>query len=171
MKRAILALVVVLVVGTCLGASHSYDWTHRMGASGADRVSGIATDGSGNVYLTGGFQSILNFAEDWGGMLPAYVFYLSLAAMWLGPSMALTHSMVGLRQRAVGSAVMFFFLNLIGLGLGPLTVGTLSDLMRPAYGDADGLRYAIVAVALTANSWAIIHYLLAARTVKSDIRH
>jgi len=110
-------------------------------------------------------------AEDWDSMLLPYIFYLSLAALWLGPSIAVTHSMVGLRQRAVASAALFFILNLIGLGLGPLTVGALSDMLRPAHGDADGLRYAIVAVALIANGWSITHYLLAARTLRDDINH
>jgi hypothetical protein len=90
--------------------------------------------------------------------------------MWLGPSIAVTHSLVGLRQRAVASAALFFIINLVGLGLGPLTVGSLSDLMRPEFGDADGLRYAIIGTALTANVWAILHYLLAARTLKRDMR-
>jgi predicted MFS family arabinose efflux permease len=104
-----------------------------------------------------------------GSMFPAYIPYVLMAAMWLGPSIAVTHSLVGLRQRAVASAALFFILNLIGLGLGPLTVGTLSDLLRPHHGDADGLRYAIVIVALAANIWAIAHYLLAARTLQRDI--
>jgi predicted MFS family arabinose efflux permease len=108
-------------------------------------------------------------AADWGSMLPAYIPYLLLGAMWLGPSIAVTHSLVGLRQRAVASAALFFILNLIGLGLGPLTVGTLSDLLRPGFGDADGLRYAIIATALVANVWAIAHYLAATRTLRRDI--
>jgi len=110
-------------------------------------------------------------APDWGSMLLPYLLYVSLAALWLGPSIAVTHSLVGLRQRAVASAALFFILNLIGLGLGPLTVGALSDLMRPTHGDADGLRYSIVAVALVANCWSITHFLLAARTLRSDINH
>ena len=40
----------------------------------------------------------------------------------------------------MASAVLFFIINLIGLGTGPLIVGILSDLMRPEYGDADALR-------------------------------
>ena len=109
-------------------------------------------------------------AQDIGSMWPAYIPYLMISAMWLGPSIAVTHSLVGLRQRAVASAALFFIINLVGLGLGPLIVGSLSDLMRPTYGDADGLRYAIIGTALTANIWAIIHYLLASRTLQQDMR-
>jgi len=108
-------------------------------------------------------------AEDTGRMIMAYIPYAVLGAMWLGPSLAATHSLVGLRQRAVASAVLFFILNLIGLGTGPLIIGALSDLMRPDFGDADALRYAIVGVALVAKTWAIAHYLLAARTLDKDV--
>jgi MFS family permease len=105
-----------------------------------------------------------------GGMFLAYVPYVVLGAMWLGPAIAVTHSLVGLRQRAVASAALFFILNLIGLGLGPLIVGSLSDLMRPDFGDANALRYSIIGTALVAKSWAVLHFLLAARSVVADIR-
>ena len=81
----------------------------------------------------------------------------------------MTHSMVGLRQRAVASAALFFILNLIGLGLGPLVVGSLSDVLRPALGDADGLRYAIIGIVLVAKVWAITHFLLASRSIAADV--
>jgi MFS family permease len=114
--------------------------------------------------------TLLAFMADAPGkMFVAYVPYAILGAMWLGPSLAVTHSLVGLRQRAVASAVLFFIINLVGLGTGPLIIGALSDLMRPAYGDADALRYAIIGTALVAKAWAITHYLLASRTVSDDI--
>jgi hypothetical protein len=45
-------------------------------------------------------------------------------------------------MRAMGSAVLFLILNLIGLGLGPLFVGVVSDLLAPTYG-VDSLRYSL----------------------------
>ncbi len=108
-------------------------------------------------------------AQSPGGMFMAYIPYEILSATWLGAALAITHSMVGLRQRAVASAVLFFLINLIGLGLGPLIIGTLSDLMRPGLGDADGLRYAILSTALIAKSWCVIHFLLAARSLEQDL--
>lgn len=114
--------------------------------------------------------SLLAFlAPTMGEMFLAYVPYAILGAMWLGPSLAITHSLVGLRQRAVASAALFFIINLIGLGLGPLTIGIISDLLRPEFGDADGLRYAIIAVALTAKTWCIAHFFLAARYLERDL--
>ena len=106
-----------------------------------------------------------------GKMFVSYIPYMILGSMWLGPVIAVTHSLVGLRQRAVASAALFFIINLVGLGLGPVLVGTLSDLMRPEYGDANALRNAIIGTALVAKIWAITHFLLAARCLKADIRN
>jgi MFS family permease len=106
---------------------------------------------------------------DTGTMFLAYIPYEMLGATWLGASLAVAHSIVDLRQRAVASAVLFFLINLIGLGLGPLIIGTLSDLLRPTQGDADGLRYAIIGTALVAKSWCVVHFILAARALRRDL--
>ena len=41
---------------------------------------------------------------------------------------------LALRMRALASAILFFILNLIGLGLGPWSVGLLSDYLEPTHG-------------------------------------
>ena len=43
----------------------------------------------------------------------------------------------------MASAILFFILNLIGLGMGPSAVGFLSDYLEPTYG-VESLRYAMV---------------------------
>lgn len=108
-------------------------------------------------------------SADAGAMFLAYVPFEMLGATWLGASLAVTHSLVGLRQRAVASAVLFFLINLVGLGLGPLLIGSLSDLLRSGLGDADGLRYAILGTALAAKTVCVAYFLLAARWLKSDL--
>ena len=52
---------------------------------------------------------------------------ITLAAMYLGPSLAITHHLVPASMRAMSSAVLFFILNILGLGTGPVVVGMLSD--------------------------------------------
>jgi MFS family permease len=52
---------------------------------------------------------------------------ITLAAMYLGPSLAITHHLVPASMRAMSSAVLFFILNILGLGTGPTVVGLISD--------------------------------------------
>lgn len=52
---------------------------------------------------------------------------ITLAAMYLGPSLAITHHLVPASMRAMSSAVLFFILNILGLGTGPFVVGIISD--------------------------------------------
>ncbi len=71
-----------------------------------------------------------------------------LTALYLGPTIAITHSLVNAKMRAFASAILFFILNLIGLGCGPLTIGILSDYFQPSFGDLS-LRWAYCAVFLS----------------------
>jgi predicted MFS family arabinose efflux permease len=91
-----------------------------------------------------------------------------LGGVYLGPTFAMTQTLVRPQMRALASAILLFIINLIGLGLGPLLVGRISDLLRPSYGD-DSLRYALLVVVVGGASWATIQYLLAARTLERDL--
>ncbi len=86
---------------------------------------------------------------------------------YLGPSLAISHALVPPAMRAMTSAVLFFILNMIGLGLGPLTAGLLSDLYLPHFGE-DSLRYAMLTVALI-SSPAILLFFLAAKNLPADL--
>ncbi|MBQ74940.1 MAG: MFS transporter [Gammaproteobacteria bacterium] len=89
-------------------------------------------------------------------------------SMYLAPNLALAHSLVGLRMRAMASAVLFFILNIIGLGLGPLVVGMVSDFLEPMVGN-DNVRYALILVVSIVNIWCVFHYWMASRTVRDDL--
>jgi MFS family permease len=91
-----------------------------------------------------------------------------LTAAYLGAVLAVSHNLVGVRMRALTSAVLFFFINLIGLGLGPLSVGVLSDYFTST-GGASPLAKAMMICGVAAALWACLHYLLAARTIREDI--
>jgi len=90
-----------------------------------------------------------------------------IGGMYLGPCLSTTHSLVGLRMRAQASAILFFVLNLIGLGLGPMATGLLSDFLKPEYGNLS-IRYALVTMVLV-NVWCATHYYLATRTLREDL--
>lgn len=88
--------------------------------------------------------------------------------VYLGSTIATTHNLVGLRMRALSSAILFLVLNLIGLGLGPLLIGMLSDHLAPTFG-VHSLRQAMLYLLPAAGVWSMIHFFLAARTLREDL--
>jgi MFS family permease len=108
-------------------------------------------------------------------MIPA----IALGATYLGPSIAATHQLVGVRERAVSGALLLFVLNLIGIGMGPMLTGVISDALRDSMvatgmelelARADGLKYALCIMSM-ANVWSAFHYFRAAKTLREDIAH
>ena len=93
---------------------------------------------------------------------------LLLGGVYLGPTFAMTQTLVKPQMRALASSILLFIINLIGLGLGPLLVGWISDLLRPSVGD-DSLRYALLIVVIGGGSWATLQYVLASRTLAVDL--
>jgi len=88
--------------------------------------------------------------------------------MYLGPSFALTQTLVKPEMRALASAILLFVMNLIGLGIGPWFVGFMSDALAPRFG-VESLRWALLGIVTIGNLWATFHYLAAARTLREDL--
>jgi len=89
-------------------------------------------------------------------------------AMYLGPIIAACHNLVSPRMRALTSAVLFFVINLIGLGLGPLFVGITSDLLAPAFG-AQSLRWSLTGFTMVVPIIAVMLYIIAAQHYKDAV--
>ena len=87
--------------------------------------------------------------------------------VYLGSTIATTHSLVGLRMRALSSAILFFILNIIGMGLGPLLIGLFSDYLEPVFGN-HALRQAMLYLLPAVMAWSTLHFFLAARTVREE---
>ncbi|MAI79310.1 MAG: MFS transporter [Deltaproteobacteria bacterium] len=92
-----------------------------------------------------------------------------LGGMWLGPTFAMTQTLVPPVMRATASAILLFIINIIGLGLGPQFVGILSDLLEPQLG-VQSLRYALLIIVVIFSLWSVFHYLRASRTVIEDMK-
>ena len=92
---------------------------------------------------------------------------LILNTFYLGPCIALAHAMMPPGMRALTSAVLFFVLNMIGLGLGPVLTGLTSDLLEPVYGD-QSLRYAMMST-LQMSLLALVMFALAAKHLRADL--
>jgi MFS family permease len=91
-----------------------------------------------------------------------------VGGMWLGPTFAITQGLVRASMRALASAILLFIINLVGLGIGPMAVGMLSDAFKAEYA-AEAVRYALLIVVTGGAAWSALHYLLAARTLRSDL--
>jgi MFS family permease len=92
----------------------------------------------------------------------------SVAQICVPPLMAVTHNLVDNRMRALSSAIVLFILNALGLGLGPLSVGMLSDALATSAG-SDSLRQALLVLVPLATVWGAGHFLFAARYIRSDL--
>jgi predicted MFS family arabinose efflux permease len=92
----------------------------------------------------------------------------AMGAVYLPPTYAMTQGLVAVRMRTVASALLLFIINLIGMGLGPLIAGVLSDLLEPSYGK-DGLRYSLFLLSFL-NIWAAAHYWIAGRYYEDDLK-
>ncbi|MDB6090420.1 MAG: Sugar phosphate permease [Gammaproteobacteria bacterium] len=160
------------------------DWAGRRGAHWYALIPALGSALCGPLYIAG-FR-----ADTW----MAATVLLSLTAMcqyaYIPAAAAMTQNMMGPRMRASAAAVTGLIYTLIGLGLGPLIVGALSDyftrrafagdfprdcgsdagLMTVACGQAaaTGLQTALSLCALL-YIWSAVHLALGARTLGRDL--
>ena len=93
---------------------------------------------------------------------------LILAAMYQGPVFSTVQTLVHVRMRAVASGILLFVINIIGLALGPPTVGLLNDYVFSSYGD-EAIRYSMPIVYFVMGTWAAVHFVLGARALRADL--
>jgi predicted MFS family arabinose efflux permease len=98
--------------------------------------------------------------------LGAFVLPAFLGLMYQAPAFAVTQSLATPKMRATAAAVLLFVVNILGLGIGPVITGIISDALEPRFGD-DSLRYALLIVS-AGLVWSGVHFFLAARTLKED---
>jgi len=65
-----------------------------------------------------------------------------VGGMWPPPTYAGSQNLVPAHMRALTTAIMLFFLNGVGLGLGPWLIGELSDRLSLEYG-SQSIRFAL----------------------------
>ena len=88
-------------------------------------------------------------------------------AMTAGPMFATIQTLLPQRIRAISIALLYLSGNLIGMGLGPLTVGAVSDALRPWAGE-DSLRYALLALS-PGCFWGAWHLWQGSKAVTRDL--
>lgn len=85
--------------------------------------------------------------NDWRIALALLMLPTVFNSLYYGPVFSSVQGLVPLHQRAMASALLLFGQNLIGLGLGPLFFGMLSDWLRPEFG-TDSVRFVLYGAAM-----------------------
>jgi len=155
---------VIYGVGGIFGTYLGGEWAARHAVSNERRQlrgAALAYSGAGLVsvliYMSGNrFAALLAVGAATVGL-----------AIANGPLFATIQTLVPERMRAMSIATIYLFANLVGMGLGPLAAGTLSDLLRPWQGE-ESLRYALLLLC-PGYAWAAWHVWRAGRTVTEDI--
>lgn len=104
--------------------------------------------------------------------LMALLFFLIpaiLVAGYYAPLISMTHSLVEDNMRAMSSAITLLIINLIGLGLGPVCIGIVSDFLEPSLG-TESLRQAMLILLPATFVISIVGYLLAAPHLAKESR-
>ena len=86
------------------------------------------------------------FVDDWRLALLLLIVPTILNSFYYGPSYALAQQLVKPEQRALATSLVVFGQNLIGLGLGPLFFGMLSDALKPVAG-VESVRWVLYGAA------------------------
>lgn len=90
----------------------------------------------------------------------------ALNILWLGPVTTAVQHLVPQPMRSTASASFLLINNFIGLGVGPMLIGALSEAFKARFG-ADALRYATVSV-LGFYLLAAVLMLIAVRYVRAS---
>jgi MFS family permease len=90
------------------------------------------------------------------GAIAAYALPAMLGTLYVAPGFALIQNSTPLEMRSVAAAINLFITNIIGLGLGPFTVGFFSDVFSQTHGE-DGLRWGL-ATTIVSLLWGVFHY-------------
>jgi MFS family permease len=102
----------------------------------------------------------------WG--LAAFIVPSLGSNLWAGPGTVAFQGLAGPRARATVMAVVLLASTLLGMGLGPLTVGVLSDAYGRSLGAGEGLRAAIL-TGLLAGGLSALAYVVGSRRLTADL--
>jgi predicted MFS family arabinose efflux permease len=88
--------------------------------------------------------------------------------IWTGPCVAVIQNIAPPAMRTTASALYLFIVNFIGLGIGTLLFGMLSDIYTSQYGES-ALRYSILTIGVVLYPLTVILFVTAGRTIIRDM--
>ncbi|WP_374525572.1 spinster family MFS transporter [Sphingopyxis sp.] len=83
--------------------------------------------------------------EDWRLSLALMLVPMAACTVYVAPALALVQNLTPPGSRATSVALLLLMFNIVGLGLGPLFVGMVSDALKAAHGDGS-LRWALLTI-------------------------
>lgn len=86
------------------------------------------------------------WAEDWRIAVALLILPTILNSAYYGPAYGCVQGLVRPETRAIAASLVVFGQNLIGLGMGPLLFGVLSDWLQPMAGD-ESVRWVLYGAA------------------------
>ena len=108
------------------------------------------------------------YAPTWQIALACIAVPALLNTCYLAPALAVVQNAVAPNRRTISGAVLLFVLNLIGLGIGPVYIGRISDAAKAEYGDQSlsiGFLWLIPIVVVT-----VVAHLFSAWSIGRDKR-
>ena len=114
------------------------------------------------------FWVLALMSEDGTTALLWAIPYYFCSAIWSAPMQATAQSLARPRMRGMSATITSFVITMVGMGLGPLAIGAISDAFEPTQG-AGSIRTALLILAVV-NVWALGHNVMGARTIAVDLR-
>ena len=152
---AYLAIVIGVggAIGTLLGGRLS-DHLGRRDVRWSLWIVGIAIIAAKPLLM------IFYLSTDTAVALAAFVLPAMVSTLYLGPSLSVLHNRISPPLRPAVSAIFLMLLNLIGLGIGPLLIGMMSDWFFAA--TSNSLGYSLAALHLL-GAWGALHFIVAGK--------
>jgi MFS family permease len=122
----------------------------------------------GSVFCAAGYLIMFTLP---GALWSLATFALAsfFSNLWYGPGTLGLQRLAGPKAKATALAVALFVNSAIGLSLGPLLIGIMSDAFTPALGEGEALRAGIL-IGLSAGLLSGLLYWFAARSIDPEIR-
>lgn len=143
------------ILGTWLGGKIADKW-------GATNRRHVLTAPALGMLIAAPVAYLGYNAPDWRLALAILFVPTVLNSLYYGPTYSAVQGLVAPQARAMAAAVLLFFQNLIGLGLGPLLFGMLSDGIKPSFGD-DSVQYVLYFAAFLGLIPALFFWLCSLR--------
>jgi len=154
--------------GLCMGLG-IWGGGALVNAAARRNVSAYAWMPAAAMALTAPLLASALFASGWELSLLLMLAPMTCCIFYVAPALALAQNLAPIRVRATATALLLLAFNIVGLGLGPLAVGLLSDALTAA-GLAHPLQWAILLLAPVALISAFA-YLAMSRTIAADAVH